>query len=116
MNSKPKLRRSVGITGLIFYGTGTMVGGGIYALLGKVTSESGVYAPWSMLIAGLIAFLTALSFAELASRFPKSGGSAFYISQAFNNKWLGSLFGWMIIATGVVSAATLTVAASRFLF
>ena len=93
-----------------------MIGGGIYALLGKVTSESGVYAPWSMLIAGLAALITALSFAELAARYPKSGGSAFYISTAFNSKLTGAFFGWLVIATGVVSAATLTVAASKFIF
>ncbi len=116
MSSTNQLKRSISLTGLIFYGTGTMIGGGIYALLGKVTEESGLFAPWSMLIAGLTALITALSFAELSSRFPQSGGSAYYISQAWNNKTIGSIFGWLIIATGVVSSATLTVAASRFLF
>ena len=109
-----KLRRSIGLTGLVFYGVGTMVGGGIYALLGKVVGEGGSFAPWSMLLAGVMAIFSALTFAELSSRFPFSGGPAKYITEAFNNKILGSLFGWLVIATGVVSAATLTVAMSGF--
>lgn len=111
-----RLKRSIGLPALIFYGVGTMVGGGIYALLGKVTLEADTFAPWSMIVAGLMALISAFSFAELSSRFPSSGGSAFYISKAFNRPALGAGFGWLVILTGVVSAATLTVAAGRFLF
>lgn len=109
-----QLKRSIGLTGLVFYGVGTMVGGGIYALLGKVVGESQNLAPWSMLIAGAMAVFSALTFAELSSRFPFSGGPAKYVSEAFSLKYLGSFFGWLVIATGVVSAATLTVAMSGF--
>lgn len=109
-----KLRRSVSLTGLIFYGVGTMVGGGIYALLGKVAHEAGVFSPWAMLLAGVLAVFSALTFSELASRLPFSGGPAKYISEAFQHKTLGTIFGWLVIATGVVSAATLTVAMSGF--
>jgi amino acid transporter len=109
-----KLRRTIGLAGLIFYGVGTMVGGGIYALLGKVTGEAGIFSPWSLLIAGGLALFSALSFAELSSRFPFSGGPAKYITEAFHLRGLGRLFGWLVIITGVVSAATLTVAMSGF--
>ncbi len=109
-----KLKRSVGLTGLIFYGVGTMVGGGIYALLGKVAGEAGIFTPWSMLVAGLMALFSALTFAELSARLPYSSGPAKYISEAFRSKKPGVIFGWLVIATGVVSAATLTVAMSGF--
>ncbi len=109
-----KLRRTIGLTGLIFYGVGTMVGGGIYALLGKVTGEAGIFSPWAMLVAGILAIFSALTFAELSSRLPFSGGPAKYITNAFQINSIGTLFGWLVIATGVVSAATLTVAMSGF--
>ena len=109
------LKRTIGLPGLVFYGVGTMVGGGIYALLGKVAAEAQYFTPWAMLVAGLMAFFSAFSFAELSARYPKSGGPAFYMSQAFNSEKLGSVFGWLVIATGVVSSATLTVAVSGFL-
>jgi len=109
-----KLRRTIGLTGLVFYGVGTMVGGGIYALLGKVAGEAGIFTPWAMLVAGGLAIFSALTFAELSSRLPFSGGPAKYITEAFHIKGLGTVFGWLVIATGVVSAATLTVAMSGF--
>lgn len=111
-----KLRRTIGLTGLVFYGVGTMVGGGIYALLGKVAGEAGIFSPWAMLVAGGLAIFSALTFAELSSRFPYSGGPARYISEAFQINNVGTMFGWLVIATGVVSAATLTVAMSGFFF
>jgi APA family basic amino acid/polyamine antiporter len=109
-----KLRRTIGLAGLIFYGVGTMVGGGIYALLGKVAGEAGIFSPWALLIAGGLAIFSALTFAELSSRLPFSGGPAKYVTEAFHLRSVGTLFGWLVIATGVVSAATLTVAMSGF--
>lgn len=109
-----KLRRTIGLAGLIFYGVGTMVGGGIYALLGKVTAEAGIFSPWALMLAGGLAIFSALTFAELSSRLPFSGGPAKYVTEAFHLRGLGTLFGWFVIATGVVSAATLTVAMSGF--
>ncbi|MBT4522491.1 MAG: amino acid permease [Halieaceae bacterium] len=109
------LKRAIGLPGLIFYGVGTMVGGGIYALLGKVAAEAQLFTPWAILIAGLMALFSAFSFAELSARFPKSSGPAFYLSRAFDSQKVGALFGWLVIATGVVSSATLTVAVSGFL-
>ncbi len=47
VNDKPeeKLKRSISLPFLIFYGLGTMIGGGIYALTGKVAGIAGMYAP-----------------------------------------------------------------------
>jgi len=109
-----KLNRSISLTGLVFYGVGTMIGGGIYALLGKVAGAAGLFTPWSMLLAGVMAVFSALTFAELSSRMPYAGGPAKYIAEGFGSTKLGSVFGWLVVATGIVSAATLTVAMSGF--
>ncbi len=62
------LKRSVGLSGMVFYGVGTMVGGGIYALLGKIVQGAGLFAPLALLLAGGLALLSAFSFAELTRR------------------------------------------------
>ncbi|TQV72086.1 amino acid permease [Aliikangiella marina] len=108
------LKRAISLPGLVFYGVGTMIGGGIYALLGKVTDIAGLLTPWAIIIAGVMALFSAFSFAELSARYPKSGGPAFYLQQAFSRP-IGQIFGFLVIATGVVSAATLSVAVSGFL-
>ncbi len=119
MTSRPKqspeLSRSIGGVRLLLYGVGTMVGGGFYALSGRVAGEVGLLAPLAFLLAGLLALLSALSFAELSARLPHAGGSARYVEAAFESRMLAAVIGWAIIATGVVSAATLSVATVGFL-
>ncbi len=107
-SKQPRLRRSISLPLLVAYGVGTMVGGGFYALLGRVASHAGMHTPIAFLIAAGVAFITAMSFGELASRLPYSAGESRYVHEAFGWKWLSILVGWAVIATGVVSAATLT--------
>jgi len=110
-----ELRRAVSLPLLIAYGIGTIVGGGFYALVGKVAGSAGMHAPVAMLVAAAMAFVCALSFAELSSRYPVSAGESFYVKEAFRRSWLAVIVGWLVIATGVVSAATLSVAIVGFL-
>lgn len=99
---------------LTFYGLGTIVGGGFYALTGEVAAEAGMLTPWAFLASAGIALFSAFSFAELSARFPYSAGEARYVQEAFGRKWLAAAFGWLVIATGVVSAATLANAFTGF--
>ena len=92
-----------------------MVGGGFYALLGRMTHYAGMQMPIAILVAAAIAMLTALSFSELAARLPFSAGEPRYVDEAFGRKWLSILVGCGVIATGVVSAATLSRAFVGFL-
>ncbi|NND65292.1 MAG: amino acid transporter, partial [Gammaproteobacteria bacterium] len=110
-----QLKRTINLPLLVLYGLGTTVGAGFYALLGKVAGEAGMLAPLALAASGVLALLSALSFAELSSRFPFSAGEAMYVRQAFNQRWLSTLIGWLVITTGVVSAATLSTATVNFL-
>ncbi|NAS10614.1 APC family permease [Poritiphilus flavus] len=112
--SEAKLKRSISLPVLFLYGLGTMVGGGFYALSGKVAGMAGMAAPLSFLLAGLLAFLNVFTFAELSSRYPASAGEAKYVYKAFGSSLFSGLIGWMVILTGVVSAATLSVATITF--
>ncbi len=109
------LKRSISLPLLIFYGLGTMVGGGIYALTGKVVGMAGMYAPIAFALSAVLALITAFSYAELASRFPFSAGEVRYISAAFARKSFASLSGWLIIFTGIVSSAALANATTGFI-
>ncbi len=65
----PTLKRGLGLTLLTLYGLGTIIGAGIYVLIGKVAGLAGLYAPLAFLLASLLAAFTVFSFAELSSRF-----------------------------------------------
>lgn len=104
---KDELKRVITLPLLIFYGLGTIIGAGIYILVGKIAGDAGEFTLYSILIAGLIAILTALSYAELSSRFPQSAGAALYIHKAWNNPILSYITGYGLALTGIVSSATI---------
>jgi len=102
------LKRALGPAQVILYGMGTMLGAGIYALVGEMAGTAGYLAPLAFLLAAMLALLTALSFAELASRFPKSAGTALYVRAGFNSRRLGTGVGLVVALSGIVSAGALT--------
>jgi APA family basic amino acid/polyamine antiporter len=108
MNNSNPLKRTLGFPMLTLYGLGTILGAGIYVLIGKVAATAGMFAPIAFLLAAILAGLSGYCYAALSSRFPQSAGEAAYIQAAFGIKNLSSLIGWMVILTGVVSAATIS--------
>jgi amino acid transporter len=92
---------------MILYGLGTTIGAGIYALVGEIASVAGYFAPVSFLVASILASFTAISFAELSSRFPQAAGAALYVKKGFGSEHLSTLVGLLVILAGLVSAAAL---------
>src|SRR4030066_2462812 len=107
MTEPVTLKRSLSLWLITFYGLGTVLGAGIYVLVGKVAAHAGPYVPVAFLVAALLALFSALSYAELAARYPKSGGAAVYVQAGFRRQWLSVFVGFLMILTGVVSSATL---------
>jgi amino acid transporter len=109
MDTKPQvsLRRSINLPLLSFYGIGTILGAGIYVLIGKVAGYAGMQTPLAFLIAAFLAGLTAFSYAELSNRYPKSAGEAIYIQEGFHVRRLSILVGLLIVTIGITSTATL---------
>lgn len=108
MNNDTPLNRSLTLPTLTLYGLGTIIGAGIYVLLGKVAGQAGVFLPFAFILAGVIAIFTALSYSELAARYPHSGGSAIYVAEAWGYQPLAQVVGVLVALTGIVSAATIT--------
>ena len=75
MADRSDTQRSIGLLGATGIGVGAIVGGGILALAGVAFSTAGPSAIVAFALNGLIALITALSFAELATQFPESGGT-----------------------------------------
>lgn len=103
-----ELRRTLGLPLLVFYGLGTILGAGIYVLIGEVVGLAGTGAPLAFLLAGVVAGFAAFSYAELGGRFPVSAGEAMFVQEAFHLPWLSRLTGWLIVLVGIISSATVT--------
>ncbi|MGI9294601.1 MAG: APC family permease [Pseudomonadales bacterium] len=108
MKEKPELARRINMPLLTLYGLGTILGAGIYVLIGKVAGLAGALAPLAFFLAAVIAGFTALSYSQLVVLYPKSAGEVVYIQHGFNKKWLSMLMGVLIISMGTVSSATLS--------
>jgi basic amino acid/polyamine antiporter, APA family len=107
VNQSSSLSRKLGLILVTFYGLGTILGAGIYVLVGKVAAIAGLFAPLAFALAAIISFFTALSYARLVSIYPRCEGPAAYLWEAFGQKSLSTLVGWLIILTGIISAATI---------
>ena len=108
VETKPTaLKRSLSLPLITLYGLGTIIGAGIYVLIGKVAGQAGIYAPVAFIVAAFIAGVTAFSYAELVARYPRSAAEAVYVEAAFGQRWLAGLAGWAVVAVGVVSSATI---------
>ncbi len=106
-NNKNTLKRSLTLPLITFYGLGNILGAGIYALIGKVAGEAGYFAPFSFLLASIIASFSALSYAELSARYPVSAGEAVYLYEGFQLRWLSIMVGLLIIGATIMSSAAI---------
>jgi APA family basic amino acid/polyamine antiporter len=107
------LKRTLGLFEVTLYGVGVILGAGIYALLGKAAGLAGNAVWAAFAIGAFIAAFTGLSYAELSSMFPKAGGEYVYTEKAFNKR-LAFLVGWLIIAGGIIAAATISLGFSGY--
>lgn len=104
------LKRGITPLLLLFFITGDMIGGGIYALTGEVGAVVGG-AIWSaFLLALILAVFTAFAYAELVTKYPQAGGAASYVHRAFNVPFLSFMVAFAVVISGVTSAAALAVA------
>jgi len=90
-----ELKRSLRLFDGLAMVVGIMLGSGIFRTPGLVAHQLG--RPWLTFIAwilgGVLAFLGALCFAELATRHPKAGGKYVYARAAFGPR-IGFVVGW----------------------
>ncbi|GLK16660.1 APC family permease [Herbiconiux flava] len=100
------------ITGplLFLFILGDVLGAGIYALMGVLAGEVGgaLWAPLALAL--ILALLTAGSYAELVTKYPKAGGAAVFAQRAFKAPIVSFLVGFCMLAAGVTSAAGLAIA------
>ncbi|TWI55074.1 amino acid transporter [Pseudomonas duriflava] len=108
--SDTKLRRAITGPMLLLFILGDVLGAGVYALAGKIAGEVGG-AIWVPLVVALgFAMLTAASYAELVTKYPKAGGAAVFAARAFKSPLISFLVGFSMLAAGVTSAAGLSLA------
>lgn len=103
-----QLLRGIGLWGAVALVVGNVIGSGIFLTTGVMVAElpstTLVLAAWA--VGGLLVMAGGLTYAEMGSMYPRSGGLYVYLSEAYGPTW-GFLFGWacvLVILTGSVAA------------
>jgi amino acid transporter len=98
------------VRGAIFLGVGSMVGAGIFALLGEAGTVAGAAVWISFLLAGVVAGLLGYTAVKLGVRYPSSGGIITYLIEGFGNGRLVGIASWLgYIAAIVIVGAMVAV-------
>ncbi|MBD8045366.1 APC family permease [Arthrobacter sp. Sa2BUA2] len=107
--SKPQtgLKRAIGTPLLFAFIVGDTLGAGIYTLVGTMAADVGGAIWLPLLIALVVAMLTAATYAELITKYPHAGGAARYVDRAFGIPYLSFLVGFLMMASGITTAAAL---------
>ena len=92
-----------------FIGVGSMVGAGIFALLGAAGAVAGAAVWVSFLLAGFIAILQGYSFAKLGARYPSAGGLLEYVAKGFGNGHITGVTAWLTYAANAIVTAMVAV-------
>lgn len=104
MEHKLRPPRTVGLLGTALLPLNGMIGAGIFALPAILYAAVGSFAPWMILLGGVLFFPLIFVFASLAKRFDHSGGPMLYGEAAFG-PFVGFQAGWMRYASSLASMA-----------
>jgi amino acid transporter len=92
-----------------FIGVGSMVGAGIFALLGAAGEVAGSAVWISFLVAGAVATLQGYSFAKLGARYPTAGGFLEYVVRGWGEGHFTGVLAWLLLAVNAIITAMVAV-------
>lgn len=104
----------MGLVGATGVGVGAIVGGGILALAGVAFANTGPSAILAFALNGVVAMLTALTFAELASKFPESGGTYTFARKVLSVE-AAFMVGWVVWFASIAAAVLYAIGFAFFL-
>jgi len=107
------LHRVLGTPQLFAIGFGD-VGSSIYYALGVTALYALGAAPVALAIAGIVFFCTVLTYAELSTTMPESGGSCSFARYAFNDL-MSFIAGWALLLDYIVTIAISAVSIGPYL-
>lgn len=102
----PELKRVIGPWLLLLFIVGDILGTGIYALTGQVAKQVGGVVWLPFLSAFAVALITAFSYLELVTKYPRAAGAALYTHRAFGIHFVTFIIAFAVMSSGITSAST----------
>ncbi len=105
-SAEPSLHRVMGPWLLLLFIVGDILGTGIYALTGQVAKQVGGAVWMPFLVAFVVALITAFSYLELVTKYPRAAGAALYTHRAFGIHFVTFIVAFAVMCSGITSAST----------
>ncbi len=102
-----KKTKDLDLLNVISLGLGSIIGAGIFALLGQVILLAGDRTYLAFIIAGIAAMFSGYSYARLSGRYPQSGGLTDYFHLAFKHKFVSGTLSVTYMLASAISIAML---------
>lgn len=99
-----RLQRRLGVLDATAIGLGSMLGAGVFVVFSPATALAGPLMVVSVLVAGAIAYCNAVASAQLAAKYPASGGTYVYGRKQLG-EWPGFIAGWGFVTGKTASCA-----------
>lgn len=93
---------------------GVIIGAGIYILIGPATQKAGALVWVSLLLSAALCALTAFSYMELTSMFPRAGSEYEFARQVFPD-WVSFTTGWTMAVALIVASGAVALGFGRYL-
>ena len=106
MQPPSRLSRRLGTFDAVVIGLGSMIGAGVFAAIGPAAQAAGGGLLIGLAVAAAVAFCNATSSAQLAARYPASGGTYVYGRERLGHLW-GFLAGWGFVIGKTASCAAM---------
>ena len=108
-SAPPQPQREMTVRGAAFLGVGSMVGAGIFALLGEAGAVAGSAVWVSFLVAGVVAGLQGYAVAKLGARYPSSGGIVTFLLQGYGPGHITAVTSWLLYFAALIVTAMVAV-------
>jgi APA family basic amino acid/polyamine antiporter len=108
-----ELLRRLGVTDAVLIGLGSMIGTGVFVVFGPAAAAAGSGLLLGLVVAAFVAYANATSSAELAARYPVSGGTYVYGRERLGSTW-GFLAGIGFVSGKIASCAAAALAVGAY--
>ena len=101
-----RLQRRLGVFDSTAIGLGSMLGAGVFVVFSPAAALAGPLLTFAVAVAGVIAYCNAVASAQLAARYPASGGTYVYGRRQLG-EWPGFIAGWGFVTGKTASCAAM---------
>ncbi|KQY60794.1 hypothetical protein ASD11_11875 [Aeromicrobium sp. Root495] len=114
MSAPEPLDRRLSLLGAVAIGVGSMLGAGVFVVLGPAAAAAGPWLAGALVLAAVVALLNARATAQLAAQHPVAGGVHAYARAELGPRW-GFVAGWAFLVGKVGSCAAMALVAATYL-